>query len=226
MFREQVSVASQLSFLAAKDARAAQTLCMLDDVDLFITRRNRKVPADTDTAAANKASDQPLSVQHANDLEPEDIGASQGTKDADEHKLPLVHLPDMLQTLSSLVLPLLPQLWEYFPSNERVQVSGDKAKRIVSVNSFGREKGKRQGLFDSGTVVYPLISLINHSDHPNVRFLHQSEANEKQVSKQIGRHLAILVATRPIRPGDELLICYSLDRKILSQKWGIGDVLP
>jgi hypothetical protein len=50
--------------------------------------------------------------------------------------------------------------------------------------------------------------------------------NEKQVSKHIGRHLAILVATRSIRPGDELLICYSLDRKILSQKWGIGDVMP
>ena len=229
----QVSVASQLSFLAAKDARVAQMLSALDHVDP-LSRNSTKgssPSASSPSANAPEAPSEPCSgVRAGNDLELDTYATSsnrsKSSKDFQLQKLPLVqHLPDMLQTLSSLVLPLLPQLWEYFPSREHLQISSDRTARIVSVNSFERaedtdldETAKR---FESGTALYPLISLINHSDSHNVHFLPHND-RAKADAKDVGHPPRVVLASRAISAGEELQICYTRDKNALKQKWNIG----
>lgn len=128
----------------------------------------------------------------------------------------LVHIPDMLQALSSLVLPLLPQLWQYFPVHEHVKLSGERVSRICSVNCFG---AKRNG---TGSWLFPLVSLINHSNSPNLGIMPNNERAVED-AHDLGRPPTVLIAERAIAPGDELTVAYHRDRETLKTKWGIQE---
>lgn len=217
---------SQLSYLAAKDARIAQALSGLDHIDFIRSSGQQASSSRSDHSVASMKKNNKSSGVQENGPETDcRASTAKDSKNLKPQKLPLVqHLPDMLQTLSPLVLPLLPQLWQYFPSREHLQISGDRAARIVSVNCFNDvEEQVQDKSKESGTTLYPLISLINHSGSPNVHFLPRNyQATEE--AQGIGRAPAILVAARAISPGDELQICYTEDKKALSTKWGIGKV--
>lgn len=157
-------------------------------------------------------------------LDDNDPSAPAGSSSESDGKLKLAHLPDMVQHLSSLVLPLLPQLWEYFPQSERVFLSAERVRRVCSVNCFGPSHssnedepsmdspGYIQGICHFG--LYPVAALMNHSTTPNVRIgmlLMEGEARRSLLGLQIYRS----------SPGDELTICYSSNATLLKEKWGI-----
>ena len=177
---EHVSVTSQLSFLAAKDPGVAQVLAILGHVEP-VCRSRKSTPSSCSvscTTAPESSCQRCSGVQEGSDLEPDGpTSFSEHSKTSQHVKLekpPLVsHLADMLQTLSSLVLPLLPQLWQYFPSREHVQISSERTARIVSVNSYGQAE--------------------------DVKFLKQPEATENL--KDIGHAPAVLVDTMAISAG-------------------------
>jgi hypothetical protein len=138
-------------------------------------------------------------------------------------RLELVHLPDMLQTLSPLVLPLLPQLYQYVSPGEQVQLPPDRVQRICSVNAHGLS-GNDDNILEGTSTIYPLVSLMNHSSSPNCQMLPASKYFVHDDA--LGGAPVMVVAVQPIRAGDELTICYHEDERVLRDKWGIHDIKP
>eukprot|EP00927_Polykrikos_kofoidii_P065183 TRINITY_DN60971_c0_g1_i1.p1 TRINITY_DN60971_c0_g1~~TRINITY_DN60971_c0_g1_i1.p1 ORF type:complete len:531 (+),score=64.86 TRINITY_DN60971_c0_g1_i1:242-1834(+) len=142
-----------------------------------------------------------------------------------------VSLEQLLDQLSTRVLPLLLQRPEFVPAAERIKLDQKRVSAIINVNSHGWSlegsallesgdigavllKGIPDTALDEDTVeLYPAISLINHANEPNCLLL--PLAREEQIRAMV------VIARFALPAATELTISYSSDPVELKRKWGI-----
>lgn len=146
---------------------------------------------------------------------------------APRRKVPLVELRHMQQLLSEQVLPLLPSTIEYFPAAEKVEVSAPFVDRVCDVNCHGRDVEMAQ--FHSS--LFPVASLMNHSDHFNCMFhcfsgpgawgVPKTKGSPGNVQSEAEVEVILVWTCRAVVAGEELTVQYHEDKKVVKGKWGI-----
>mmetsp|Transcript_59804 Transcript_59804/g.159184 ORF Transcript_59804/g.159184 Transcript_59804/m.159184 type:complete len:165 (+) Transcript_59804:1201-1695(+) len=146
---------------------------------------------------------------------------------------PLTSLCSFLDKLSPAVLPLLSQQPQFFPLDERIELSHSRICSIVDVNCHGGSKQEREALqvgdyegavaaskkgvtLEGGsTELYPAVSMINHASTPNCIPL-PIRVGGKVVAMAV-------VAQQRVLAGEELTLSYLDDAAVVQWKWGITD---
>lgn len=127
-----------------------------------------------------------------------------------QNKKPLVSFNELIPSLTSTSL-LLPSLYEYSSEekeDERVTLTAKQVQGLVSKNSHGNSDIVCQdGKF---VVLYPAISMFNHSQYPTCGFPFSVDGK-----------VSILMATRHVKAGEELTVCYCLDEEKARSTWGV-----